>query len=196
MKTLARPLWLLLLSSVVAAVMGAPKYRVEVLSAPGLPVISWLDGQSDFAQAFNAAWIESPAGRGLLVRAQNCSASPGGPCVHCSGAGAAASVLAYARLGAAGDEPSVVMPSFTALTAKDIVFSPSEQRELYGTEDPRVVYDARTGLHYLFYTCCVLGSHTPPPFDGRSPPLAHTSTTAHRHCTLSPQMGLIVCYCV
>lgn len=130
-------------------------YSAEVLSFAPKPVLSHVDGSSAFAQAFNPSWVEaSPATggkQGLLVRSQNCSAIPGGPCVECQGTGANASVLAFSELRGA-DGPTTT-PSFAPVGKNDVVFGPHDDDDLRGTEDPRIAYDHATRTYYMFYTC-------------------------------------------
>ena len=73
-----------------AGVASAVSYRYNVtVTADPLPLLSQLQGNSDWAQNFNPTFVEASAGTGgkagLLVRSQNCSGAAPGACVHCSG---------------------------------------------------------------------------------------------------------------
>ena len=65
----------------------APLYRVAVVALPPNPVISFLQGQTAWPQSFNPSFVEASSGtrgvRGLLVRSQNCSFTPG-KCLACN----------------------------------------------------------------------------------------------------------------
>lgn len=66
------------------------------------PIVSYVDGNANFAQVFNPSWVVPTVGtggkQGLLIRSQNCTATVGGPCVTCNGDGAKASVIAFAEI--------------------------------------------------------------------------------------------------
>jgi predicted GH43/DUF377 family glycosyl hydrolase len=122
----------------------AYNYTVHVTHLPPLPIISWSLGTSAFQQAFNPSWVDPSCGRsGLLVRAQNCTPTPGA-CTFCSGPGANASVLAFAEALPDG--------TYSPITAASVVLAPSDASDAWGTEDPRLHRDPRDGLYYLFYT--------------------------------------------
>ena len=138
--------------------MGPPPqcYRASVTSLSDAPTLSYVDGSSAFQQVFNPAWVP-PSRRhnnsstaadvhaGLLVRAQNCSAVPGGACVRCAGTGPNASVIAFSRL-LSDDASTSSPPRFAPVSAADVVFGPSGDVDARGTEDPRLAYDARDGV--------------------------------------------------
>jgi hypothetical protein len=42
-------------------------------------------------------------------------------------------------------------PRFRPVDEKSVVFGPHDTSDDYGTEDPRVAYDTRTGLYYVMY---------------------------------------------
>ena len=64
-------------------------YRASLTSLSDAPTLSYVDGSSAFQQVFNPAWVPSrrqsnsstaaDVRAGLLIRAQNCTAVPGGP---------------------------------------------------------------------------------------------------------------------
>ena len=89
---------------------------------------------------------------GLLIRTQNCSATVGGSCVACSGAGQKASRITFSEL-LNNDNSSDIVPRFAPVTNNSVVFGPHDHSDLLGTEDPRVAYDAASGIYYMFYTC-------------------------------------------
>eukprot|EP00042_Codosiga_hollandica_P043218 m.406847 g.406847 ORF g.406847 m.406847 type:complete len:183 (+) comp56501_c0_seq5:985-1533(+) len=111
----------------VAATLTHPSsitYAVTASSADPLPVLSFLTGNSAFQQVFNAAWV-SPSPQtgykaGLLVRSQNCSATPGGACLHCGGVGEAASQITFAELSSGGGAQDA--PVFLPVTNASIEF--------------------------------------------------------------------------
>lgn len=131
-------------------------YTVTVISAPADPVISYLDGNTEWPQSFNPSYVQ-PGGpnnvaSGLLVRAQNCSKWAPGQCVGCNvgpnwpiSPYFPGSVVTFAKEKADGtfEDPYLVF----APVPNDPTLSD------YGTEDPRLQYDATTGLYHLFYTC-------------------------------------------
>jgi predicted GH43/DUF377 family glycosyl hydrolase len=126
-------------------------------------------------QVFNPTWVQPTAATGnrsgLLVRSQNCTppntASGCGP--TCSGNGDHASWLTWAELaddGGAAAAPKVV----NHVTAGDAVWGPFDCTGNWmphggfdssasgsgcvderGTEDPRLTFDAETGLYTLIY---------------------------------------------
>ena len=118
------------------------------------PVLSFVDGTSRFQQSFNPAWVAPSASTrwtsGLLVRSQNCSAVAGGRCVACAGSGPRnASALSFSAL-LSDDNHTSSAPVFAKLS--DVVFAPHDAADERGTEDPRLAYDDRTGMYYMFYT--------------------------------------------
>ena len=156
-------------------------YRASVTSLSDAPTLSYVDGSSAFQQVFNPAWVP-PSRRqsnsstaadvraGLLIRAQNCTAVPGGPCVRCAGTGPNASVIAFSRL-LSDDSSTSSPPRFAPVSAADVVFGPSGDMDARGTEDPRLAYDARDGVshnHPASYARasahpCFLSPVIPPP---------------------------------
>ena len=77
--------------------------------------LSYVGGTSAFQQVFNPAWVQASAGTngkaGLLIRTQNCSATVGGSCVACSGAGQKASRITFSEL-LNNDNSSDIVPRF------------------------------------------------------------------------------------
>ena len=130
-------------------------YTVGVVSLDTTPVLSYIGQSSSLQQVFNPSFVTPSSGTGnvsgLLVRSQNCSATVGGPCVYCSGSGPKASVITFAKLVSGGT--STEPPVFANIHDSSIVFGPANGTfDDYGTEDPRLAYDAATGTYYLFYT--------------------------------------------
>ena len=158
-------------------------YSVRLVAWDETPVISQRDGSSAFFQAFNPSWIApSPVQphSGLLVRVQNCSAEPG-VCTKCTGSGARASRLAFARL----IDDTEQQPRFLDIDNGDIVFAPHDSMDDLGVEDPRVVFDHATGRYVVLYTCYNSG-HAPPPtphvslcFASTSDPTSPSGWTRH-----------------
>jgi predicted GH43/DUF377 family glycosyl hydrolase len=153
-----------------AAVAGSSvSYRVSVAVFDGEPVLAYRDinGKRDnmssaFQQVFNPSWIVASEGvhhAGLLVRTQNCSAAPG-QCVRCSGSGQRASVLTFSRL--ASLDGAHDHPVFFPVDESSVVFAPHDETDDYGTEDPRVAYDAESGTYIMYYTCYNSGKTTQP----------------------------------
>ena len=128
-----------------------PKYTASLLSAPADPVISYQAGQTAWPQSFNPAYVQASPGtagkRGLLVRSQNCSFTPG-VCQGCNPRGPSdpvfrGSVITFAQLRSDG-----------TFAQPYLVFAPDgSAAEDFGTEDPRLTLDESTGLYHLFYTC-------------------------------------------
>jgi predicted GH43/DUF377 family glycosyl hydrolase len=109
-----------------------------------MPVLSWTLGTSEFQQVFNPSWVDPACGRsGLLVRAQNCTPAPG-ECAFCQGPGENASVLVFSEQLPDGN--------FAPTTADSVVLAPWDDSDAWGTEDPRLQYNPRDSLYYLFYT--------------------------------------------
>jgi predicted GH43/DUF377 family glycosyl hydrolase len=69
---------------------------------------------------------------------------PGGDCTYCGGSSDKASVLTFASMLADG--------TFSPVSAASVVFGPSDASDSWGTEDPRIAYNAADGLYYMFYT--------------------------------------------
>ena len=153
----------------LAIVLGTPSalsltYEVSTLVDP-LPLISAVQGNSDFSWAFNPTWVQPSNGTGqrsgLLVRSQNCTAptnrSAPDYCVHCWGPGDdKASFLTWAEL----DESSGT-PTFSGrVTRSSAVFGPfdcptnasaPDCDSAKGAEDPRLTYNPEDELYYLVY---------------------------------------------
>lgn len=142
--------WFLAYFVATIQLVASVQYSVEVLELSPVPVLSYLDGNSAFQQIFNPSFIvASSATRGvsgIVARSQNCSADIGGKCVFCSGQGPQASVLTFSPF---------VDNAPTPVTAASVIFSPEPGNPLekYGTEDPRIAFDEKTGTYHMFYTC-------------------------------------------
>lgn len=125
----------------------------ELVSLGPKPVLSYVDGSSDFQQVFNPAWVAASSGtggrQGLMVRTQNCS---GCTCCVCSGFGHNASRLTFAEL-LSTDHSRDTEPRFSRVSPESVVFAPELELENLGVEDPRIVYDEVEKLYHMFYTC-------------------------------------------
>jgi predicted GH43/DUF377 family glycosyl hydrolase len=65
--------------------------------------------------------------------------------VKCSGSGPSASVITFSQVSSDG--------TFAPITASSVVFQPGNASfDEFGTEDPRIYFDAFTALYYMFYT--------------------------------------------
>lgn len=102
---------------------------------------------SFWQQSFNPSFVEATPGthgvRGLIIRSQNCSFTPG-QCARCNGLHPfVGSVMSFAAQAADG-----------SFAAPYLIYAPQPGLlpEEEGTEDPRVAYDASTGLYHMFYT--------------------------------------------
>ena len=130
-----------------------PKYGVTVISRSTDPVVSYLGPASNsrWPQSFNPAFVQPSAGtgykRGLLVRSQNCTGWSPGQCIFCNVNGNhpiapwfPGSVITFAQQ---RDDGSFAEPY--------LVFAPRSDNddEIYGTEDPRLAYDNKTGLYHV-----------------------------------------------
>ena len=131
------------------------EYSADLVSFDGQPVLSFLNGTSEFQQVFNPSWVVGSAGTGgkagLIVRTQNCS-SVGDECARCGGTGDAASILTFSEL-LSDDGTTTLAPRFAPLNASSVVFGPHDLTDDQGTEDPRIAFDSSTGLYYMLYTC-------------------------------------------
>jgi predicted GH43/DUF377 family glycosyl hydrolase len=130
------------------AIVAAEKFVVSVVSHPSLPLIGQVDNTSTFSLIFNPTWVEaSPLTggvEGLLMRTQDCPIAPGDPCSFCGGSQELASVLTFSALRSDG--------TFDSVEADSVVFGPADETDSWGTEDPRMVLDEKSGLYYMFYT--------------------------------------------
>lgn len=151
-------------------------YDVKVVSVSSDPVLSYVRGNSQYNQIFNPSYVvASPATggvEGLVARTQNCSAKVGGGCVYCSGQGPEASILTFSAM--RGGVPSPVNSS-------SVIFrpDPGNTLEVYGTEDPRILYDPEAKLYYMFYTCYgTASSSSSPDARAESQPRSHTTVPA------------------
>ena len=159
-------------------------YSVHVRGMRPSPVLEY-PTSSAFQQVFNPTWVHAPH-PGLLARVQNCSGVTPGTCTRCSGPGARASRLVFARRvsnggghpasgggqrygGTGGDALSVdggavssPWESFAAVDGASVVFGPHDASDDFGTEDPRIVFDEARGVHWMYYTCYNSG-HAPQP---------------------------------
>jgi len=126
----------------------ALEYSLTVISHPSKPLISQIDNSSSFSLIFNPTWVQaSPLTQnveGLLMRTQDCPIAAGDPCAFCGGSQALASVLTFSPLQSDG--------TFAAVEDTSVVFGPADESDSWGTEDPRMVYDAQSGVYYMFYT--------------------------------------------
>ena len=134
-----------LVSSFIISLSSAD-YSVNLVSLPADPLLSYLDNTTSFPQTFNPSWVESSPGtmgvKGLLVRSQNCTFTPG-KCIACNGLNPfRGSVISFA-----------VQRNDGSFEQPYLVFAPANAEEDMGTEDPRVKYDSTTGLYHMFYTC-------------------------------------------
>ena len=77
--------------SLCAGLVNALTYSVQVESIEPTPVLSYVQRSSAFQQIFNPSYVVATPGsggvEGIVARTQNCSASVGGGCVGCGGAG-------------------------------------------------------------------------------------------------------------
>lgn len=140
--------------------LGPVQYQVNVTQRSGTPLISFqgdthYPGNSPWPQNFNPSWVQASSGtggvEGLIIRAQNCSFAPG-ICTNCNvdqkhpiAPFFPGSVLLFAQHSGGG-----------VFAAPYLIFSPnadSPQDETNGTEDPRIAFDAASGVYHLFYTC-------------------------------------------
>lgn len=103
---------------------------------------------------------------------QNCSAQVGkctgcnfSPCQNLSvpGAGVWAQhqcqdVITFAEL-LNDDNQTTSAPRFKHVSRSSIVMAPHDKTDDRGVQDPRVAYDSRTGIYYMFHTCFNSVSH-------------------------------------
>jgi predicted GH43/DUF377 family glycosyl hydrolase len=122
-------------------------YDVKVTKRDSQPALAFINATTSYQFVFNPSWVEAtPATggkRGLLVRTQDCDCDVGGICVFCGGSQEKASILTFAELKSDG---------FLYVDATTVVFGPYDETDSWGTEDPRIQYNAKDGLYYMFYT--------------------------------------------
>ena len=53
-------------------------------------------------------------------------------------------------------------PKFKHVSRSSIVMAPHDKTDDRGVQDPRVAYDSRTGIYYMFHTCFNSVSHCSP----------------------------------
>lgn len=118
-------------------------YSVNLISLPADPLLSYLENTTSYPQSFNPSWVQASPGtmgvKGLLVRSQNCSFTPG-KCIACNGLNPfRGSVISFSaqRMDGSFEQPY-------------LVFAPSNEAEDMGTEDPRIKYDPTSGLYHMF----------------------------------------------
>ena len=105
--------------------------------------------------------------RAALRSSQNCSVKPGvctgcnfSPCQNLSspcipGAWAqhqCQDVITFAEL-LNDDNQTATPPRFAHVSRASIVMAPHDNTDDRGVQDPRVAFDSRTGVYYMFYTC-------------------------------------------
>ena len=138
---------LLVVSSCVGIVLSVD---VAVTSRSPTPSLSFIDGTSKYSFVFNPTWVvpsDGTNGRGgLISRTQDCPAEVGGECVFCSGSAEKASILTFA------EAQDVLARKFSSIDDTSVVFGPTDESDTWGTEDPRVQYNADDQLYYMFYT--------------------------------------------
>ena len=97
---------LLAITAAFDATPSTSAFDVKLVQRSEAPEIAFVDGNADFQQVFNAAWVEaSPATKGksgLIARTQNCAAEVGGACVWCGGSQEKASILTFSEHTAQG----------------------------------------------------------------------------------------------
>lgn len=130
-----------------AFVVGYAVYDVQVVKRDSEPVLAFINDTTSYQFVFNPSWVEATAAtggkRGLLVRTQDCDCNVGGACVFCGGSEEKASVMTFAELRSDG---------FLYVDKSAVVFGPYDEKDSWGTEDPRIQYNAADGLYYMFYT--------------------------------------------
>jgi predicted GH43/DUF377 family glycosyl hydrolase len=124
------------------------EYAVTVLERPDKAVLSYTDHTSTYTLPFNPSWIEPTEGTGnrggLMVRTQDCPPAVDNVCLWCGGEEDKASFLTFSEMHING--------KFSSITNESIVFGPSDASDAWGTEDPRVAFNAIDSLYYMFYT--------------------------------------------
>lgn len=152
-----------LLLSPSHAALESTTYDAAVVSFGAMPVLSFLDGNTDYQQTFNPSWVVASAGTnnksGLLLRSSNCSAQPG-TCTKCNSSpcrmgGPCQDVITFAEL-LSDDDNVTEIPRFKHVTSANVVLSPvlsNTSMDNRGVQDPRIVFDPQTQMYYMFYTC-------------------------------------------
>eukprot|EP01084_Bolivina_argentea_P143603 252129_1 len=133
---------------------NSQQYNVTVIDITTHPIISYVDGNTQFQEIFNPSFIVSSptvTTPGLIMRTQNCSAKVNGSCVSCSGTGSAASIMTFIECNnITTGQCSATLTN--PVSNNSIVFQPTSQLDIKGTEDPRVLYNKLDGYYYMFYT--------------------------------------------
>jgi predicted GH43/DUF377 family glycosyl hydrolase len=105
------------------------------------PVISSdIVGESEYKFNYNPSYVELPGNGagGLLVRCQNQTAS---------------NQTTPSVIAAVGRTTSTLTPfRYEMVTERRVILAPNSAQDAFGCEDPRVVYDARNRIYYLFYS--------------------------------------------
>jgi predicted GH43/DUF377 family glycosyl hydrolase len=160
------------LAACIAACAAVPcVFTAKVDSFGPKPVISFVDGSSAFAQAFNPSWVVAGKNQktaGMMIRTQDCasdpkqsgtcgntydpSKDPNKGCCHCAGTGKKSSILTFAAL-KGSDDSTVNEPTFEKIDNSSVVFGPHDNSDLRGTEDPRIAYNPQDEVYYMMYTC-------------------------------------------
>jgi predicted GH43/DUF377 family glycosyl hydrolase len=155
--------------------VATASYDAGLISFGATPVLSFLDGSSAYQQTFNPSWIVASPGTsgkaGLLIRSSNCSSVPG-KCTLCNfgrtaagsgcppGEQACQDVITFSEL-LSDDNNTAAVPRFKKPTAADVVMAPRltpGSMDDRGVQDPRVAFDPKTGLYYMFHTCFNTGN--------------------------------------
>lgn len=129
---------------------GKENFEVKVLRRDSSPLLSFVDHTSEYQQIFNPTWVPASKGTkgksGLLSRTQNCDSAVGASSpTWCGGAQDKASILTFS-------ESLHSDHQFTNVTTSSVVFGPSTTEDSWGTEDPRMIYNAFDELYYMMYT--------------------------------------------
>ena len=136
------------------------QYNVQAIEINPSPILSYIDGDSTYQQLFNPSWIIQSStinNPGLIIRTQNCTAIPGQQCVFCSGYGNNnASRMTFTTCNV------ITGICQTGINSTNVVFEPSSNFDIFGTEDPRVAYNKWDQYYYMLYTSygnvCILYS--------------------------------------
>mmetsp|Transcript_21977 Transcript_21977/g.32747 ORF Transcript_21977/g.32747 Transcript_21977/m.32747 type:complete len:531 (-) Transcript_21977:11-1603(-) len=131
------------------------RYIVEVIDRPKKPVVSYTNGDSRFRQNMNPSWIQGQSG--LVIRVQNCSRGPG-TCFPCYGSGQNASrlVMVACNIVTGTCSNSKSQP----IDSSNVIFGPSNEADILGTEDPRIVFNSLQEQYFMTYTA--FGYHPKP----------------------------------
>eukprot|EP01083_Nonionella_stella_P015627 43749_1 len=163
--------FLTLIMLLTLATIDGQKYNVTVIDINTNPIVSYIDGSSEFEAIFNPSFIvSSPLQNtpGLMMRTQNCSVSYNYSRCGCStdqspsNQWQAASKLTFMHCNNIATTGLCDANKTNTVSNHSIVFEPSSNIDILGTEDPRILYNKIDNYYYMFYTSFGYGNQANP----------------------------------